>query len=133
MYSHTPKCNQEYGVKMAIRAFPPTRFGSQLRREVTTSFPSCTSLQRCPSCSFLFLSPWLRCFAQTTRHCWNQGQAAGPARLPLFLISPSCVFNIFINSLFCKQIKASLLSIHSFCFVSFSCEFTPCVIMLDHV
>lgn len=86
--------------------------------------------------SFLSLSPWLPCFAQTTRHSWNQGQAAGPARLPLFwliVISPSCVFNVLIDSLFRKQIKASLTFIHSFRFMSFSCEFTPCVIMLDHV
>lgn len=135
MYRCTPNYNQAYGVKMAIPAFPPTQFGRQLRREATTSFPPCTSLQRCPSHSFLFLSPSLPCFVPTTRHSWNQGQAAGPARLPLFwliVISP-CVFNILINSLFCKQVKASLISIHSFCLVSFSCEFTPCVIMLDHV
>lgn len=136
MYRCTPNCNQEYGAKMAIPAFPPTWFGSQLRKELTTFFPSCTFLQRCPSCSFLFLTPWLPCFPQTTRHSWNQGQAAGPAHLPLFwliVISPSCVFNILINSLFCKQVKPSFLFIHSFCFVSFSCEFIPCVIMLDHV
>lgn len=93
---------------------------------VTASFPSCTSLQRCSSFSFL------GCLALSQR----QGTAGVMDRLLSHLTSPffGCllshlVFSTHSSIIFSvKKPRASLTFIHSFCFMSSSYEFTPYVI-----